>query len=294
MGDRDMLTLDTPYGFLMCSLMANVVPETTNSARSRGFQRWCSDRTKAWKPKRCSFATSLVAIVGLLNLVVQNAGMGNSCQTETSNKNLDNPKGALSLCADKTGGRLKIILQKRRKMSKRKNRSEREEGVDRKTERENEGAHKGFGFGPVPWWGVVWKEERLWERNTTPQNASVSFAFTYPPPTHTHHHLFLFTFLCFCNWPPNISCMCTTNFVLYIKCMCACVCVERIMHVGWGLIKLHGFLFAPLSQLEKKTWQSSYGVTSAPKSRPYNNLNTLTCTCTHCYHTCIHEAEAYV
>lgn len=34
---------------------------------------------------------------------------------------------------------------------------------------------KALGFGPVPWWGVVWKEERLWEKNTTPQYVLLSF-----------------------------------------------------------------------------------------------------------------------
>lgn len=31
-----MLTLGTPYGFLMCFLMASVVSETTRSLRARG------------------------------------------------------------------------------------------------------------------------------------------------------------------------------------------------------------------------------------------------------------------
>lgn len=39
MGDHNMLTLDTPYGFRMCFLMVNVVSETTRSLSARGAFR---------------------------------------------------------------------------------------------------------------------------------------------------------------------------------------------------------------------------------------------------------------
>lgn len=98
------------------------------------------------------------------------------------------------------------------------------------TERERGKARehtKALGFGPVPWRGVVWKEERLWERNRLHLNILhflpllfriflpfllnlIPFLATRASISLTARHL----------WP-CMQYVCVV-YILYIICMCVC------------------------------------------------------------------------
>lgn len=83
-----------------------------------------------------------------------------------------------------------------------------------------------MGFGPVPWWGVVWKEERLWERNRLHLNM-------------LHFLPLLFCiFLLFSESNSFSTCSCQhisdhKTFVAVYMCVCACTCAYSVhyMHV---------------------------------------------------------------
>lgn len=93
MGDHNMLTLDTPYGFLVSFFNGELGKAPGPRVHSRGFGRWWSERTRLIRvlegePERLCFVTPVVAIVCLSqpNACVEywNGCLGPAGETKTA------------------------------------------------------------------------------------------------------------------------------------------------------------------------------------------------------------------
>lgn len=122
--------------------------------------------------------------------------------TQTAGK-VGQLKGAVCSMEKATRERRKRLENRKgRKTSLKRTTEKRQKGEDgERKERKWGSTHKGFWFGPVPWWGVVWKEERLWQGNTAPTNALLSFTFIL----HFTVFLFLLNLLLFLSFCANTS-----------------------------------------------------------------------------------------